>query len=86
MGNVGNYSHSVCKSACEMLQFYVLEIYGVEVASFQSYTYFLLFSPNCSLVARYNILLYNNIVVIDVLLTALQQIFIVIRKFTIFPK
>jgi len=39
MGNVGNYIHSVSKSACEMFQFYLLEIYSAEVASFQTYTY-----------------------------------------------
>ena len=32
MGNVGNYDHSVSKSGCEMLQFYLLEVCGVEVA------------------------------------------------------
>jgi len=39
MGNVGNYNHSVSKLACEMLQFYLLEIYGVEMASFQTYQF-----------------------------------------------
>jgi hypothetical protein len=39
MGNFGNYNHSVSKSACEMLQFYLLEIDGVEVAYFRTYTY-----------------------------------------------
>jgi len=39
MGNFDNYNHSVSKLACEMFQFYLLEIYRVEVASFQTYQF-----------------------------------------------
>jgi hypothetical protein len=39
MGNDGNYNHSVFNSACEMLHFYLLHIYGVEVTYFQTHAY-----------------------------------------------
>ena len=86
MANDGNYNHSVSKPACEMLQFYRLEIHGVKVASFQTDTCKILFPPNCSLIPWYNILLHNNIAVIDILLILLQSIFFAIRKITVYTK